>query len=89
MPVTGIVRVAAQAATPKKVMQIFIEYCGTCNYRPIAATLSLAIREAFGKRRIAMLLLRRCALAPPEIFSMPVLTALVSLKLGAPYLHVS
>ena len=29
-------------------MQISIEYCGTCNYRPIAATLSLAIQEAFG-----------------------------------------
>jgi selT/selW/selH-like putative selenoprotein len=29
-------------------MQISIEYCGTCNYRPIAASLSLAIQEAFG-----------------------------------------
>jgi len=29
-------------------MQISIEYCGTCNYRPIAAALSLAIQEAFG-----------------------------------------
>jgi selT/selW/selH-like putative selenoprotein len=31
-------------------MQISIEYCGTCNYRPIAAALSLAIREAFGSK---------------------------------------
>ncbi len=29
-------------------MHIAIEYCGTCNYRPIAAALSLAIQETFG-----------------------------------------
>lgn len=29
-------------------MQISIEYCGTCNYRPRAAALSLAIQETFG-----------------------------------------
>ena len=29
-------------------MQISIEYCGTCNYRPIAAALAMAIRQAFG-----------------------------------------
>ena len=28
-------------------MQISIEYCGTCNYRPIAAALALEIRQAF------------------------------------------
>jgi selT/selW/selH-like putative selenoprotein len=31
-------------------MQISIEYCGTCNYRPIAAALSMAIWAAFGIR---------------------------------------
>jgi len=31
-------------------MQISIEYCGTCNYRPIAAAFSLAIHEALGIR---------------------------------------
>jgi selT/selW/selH-like putative selenoprotein len=29
-------------------LRISIEYCGTCNYRPIAAALSLAIQEEFG-----------------------------------------
>ena len=29
-------------------MQISIEYCGTCNYRPIAVSLAMAIREMFG-----------------------------------------
>lgn len=29
-------------------MLISIEYCGTCNYRPIAAAFALAIREALG-----------------------------------------
>ncbi len=29
-------------------MKISIEYCGTCNYRPIAAGLAMAIKEAVG-----------------------------------------
>ena len=29
-------------------MQITIEYCGTCNYRPRAASLAWAIQEAIG-----------------------------------------
>lgn len=29
-------------------MKISIEYCGTCNYRPRAAALALAIREMLG-----------------------------------------
>jgi selT/selW/selH-like putative selenoprotein len=29
-------------------MLVRIEYCGTCNYRPAAAALALAIREALG-----------------------------------------
>ncbi len=29
-------------------MQIAIEYCGTCNYRPIAAALALAIERTLG-----------------------------------------
>lgn len=33
-------------------MQISIEYCGTCNYRPIAAALSMAIYEAFGVKSL-------------------------------------
>lgn len=33
-------------------MQISIEYCGTCNYRPIAAALSLAIQEAFSVKSL-------------------------------------
>jgi len=30
--------------------QVSIEYCGTCNYRPIAAILSLAIETATGMK---------------------------------------
>lgn len=33
-------------------MQISIEYCGTCNYRPQAAVLSLAIQEALGIKSV-------------------------------------
>jgi selT/selW/selH-like putative selenoprotein len=33
-------------------MQISIEYCGTCNYRPMAAALSLAIQAAFGVKPV-------------------------------------
>jgi selT/selW/selH-like putative selenoprotein len=29
-------------------MEISIHYCGTCNYRPRAAGLMMAIRESFG-----------------------------------------
>ena len=29
-------------------MKISIEYCGTCNYRPIAAALALMIEQATG-----------------------------------------
>jgi len=29
-------------------MKISIEYCGTCNYRPIAATLAIMIERATG-----------------------------------------
>jgi selT/selW/selH-like putative selenoprotein len=31
-------------------MQITIEYCGTCNYRPRAAALAAAIQAALGVR---------------------------------------
>ena len=29
-------------------MEVSIEYCGTCNYRPIAASLALAITQETG-----------------------------------------
>lgn len=29
-------------------MKISIEYCGTCNYRPMAAALAMAVKEATG-----------------------------------------
>ena len=29
-------------------MELSIEYCGTCNYRPIAASLAIAIERAVG-----------------------------------------
>ncbi len=29
-------------------VQISIEYCGTCNYRPIAASLAMAIQQTIG-----------------------------------------
>lgn len=29
-------------------MEITIEYCGTCNYRPIAASLSVLIKKELG-----------------------------------------
>ena len=29
-------------------MEISIEYCGTCNYRPIAASLAMAIEKETG-----------------------------------------
>jgi selT/selW/selH-like putative selenoprotein len=41
-----------QVTMTQKVMQISIEYCGTCNYRPIAAALAFAIQEALGIKAI-------------------------------------
>ena len=32
----------------EKNMTISIEYCGTCNYRPMAASLAMAIKAATG-----------------------------------------
>ncbi|MEJ2684792.1 MAG: SelT/SelW/SelH family protein [Candidatus Sulfobium sp.] len=29
-------------------MKISIEYCGTCNYRPMAAALAMAVKKATG-----------------------------------------
>ena len=29
-------------------MTVTVEYCGTCNYRPMAATLAIAIKAATG-----------------------------------------
>ncbi len=31
-------------------MELTIEYCGTCNYRPIAAALAMAVERALGLR---------------------------------------
>ena len=31
-------------------MEISIEYCGTCNYRPIAASLAMAIEKETGMK---------------------------------------
>jgi selT/selW/selH-like putative selenoprotein len=33
-------------------MQISIEYCGTCNYRPRAAAFAFAIQEALGIKSV-------------------------------------
>lgn len=33
-------------------MEISIEYCGTCNYRPIAASLGRAIETALGLKPV-------------------------------------
>ena len=33
-------------------MQIAIEYCGTCNYRPQAAVFAIAIQQALGIRSV-------------------------------------
>ncbi|RJQ42500.1 MAG: SelT/SelW/SelH family protein [Nitrospiraceae bacterium] len=33
-------------------MEISIEYCGTCNYRPIAAGLAIAIGAKFGVKPV-------------------------------------
>lgn len=35
-------------------MEISIEYCGTCNYRPRAAALAAAIQEAVGIRPLLL-----------------------------------
>ncbi|MCL5022738.1 MAG: Rdx family protein [Nitrospirae bacterium] len=32
--------------------EIAIEYCGTCNYRPIAAALAIAIEKAIGLKPV-------------------------------------
>ncbi len=34
--------------TKEEIMTISIEYCGTCNYRPIAASLAMAIEKETG-----------------------------------------
>ena len=33
-------------------MEISIEYCGTCNYRPIAASLAIAIEKETGVKPV-------------------------------------
>jgi selT/selW/selH-like putative selenoprotein len=33
-------------------MELSIEYCGTCNYRPIAASLAMAIEKGTGIKSI-------------------------------------
>jgi selT/selW/selH-like putative selenoprotein len=33
-------------------MDVSIEYCGTCNYRPRAAVFSIAIQEALGIKSV-------------------------------------
>ena len=44
-------------------MKIIIEYCVTCNYRPVAAVLSLAIYEALGIKPVLVNSKETCALA--------------------------
>jgi selenoprotein W-related protein len=36
-------------------MEISIKYCNTCNYRPIAASLSMAIEKETGTRPLLVL----------------------------------
>ena len=33
-------------------MELSIEYCGTCNYRPIAASLAMTIEKALGIKAV-------------------------------------
>lgn len=33
-------------------MELSIEYCGTCNYRPIAASLAMTIERAIGIKAV-------------------------------------
>jgi selT/selW/selH-like putative selenoprotein len=35
-------------------MEISIEYCGTCNYRPMAAALAMAIEKDLGIKPLLM-----------------------------------
>jgi selT/selW/selH-like putative selenoprotein len=43
-------------------MEISIEYCGTCNYRPIAAGLAMAIERGLGIKPLLVHSMRMGAL---------------------------